>query len=99
MTFGRRQNTKWKLQWGGEIVGSSESITVAQAVLVGKLLGRDSWIDCMPFIGPEACAAWIVILTVPQSEAQEMTETQFLEHMKGIALMKLDELFDCLILE
>lgn len=97
--FGRRASTKWKLQWSGKIVGDSESITVGQAILVGKLLGRDSWIDCLPYIGPESCTAWLVILTMPQSEAEAMTPEEIMEHMKRFAVMTLDELFDCLILE
>lgn len=98
-SFGRRLNTKWKLQWNEKIVGDSESITVGQAILVGKILGRDSWIDCLPYIGPEACAAWLVILTMPQTEAEAMTPEQFMEHMKKFAMMSLDDLFNCLILE
>lgn len=98
-SFGRRLNTKWKLQWGGKIIGDSESITTGQAILVGKILGRDSWIDCLPYIGPEACTAWLVILTMPQTEVESLTTLEFLEHMKKFTVMKLDELFDCLILE
>jgi|SRR6187399_568042 hypothetical protein len=95
--FGRRPETKWKMQWGGKIVGDSESVTVGQAILVGKLVGRDSWIDCMPYTGPEACTAWLVILTAPAED--EMNERAMLEHLKACTTMKLDDLFDTLILE
>jgi hypothetical protein len=95
--WGNRPNTKWKLQFDGKIIGDDSTVTVAQAVFVGKLLGRDSWLDCLPYIGPEACTAWITVLTAPGDG--EMSSDEFLEHMKKIMDMKLDDLFNCLILE
>lgn len=98
-TWGTRPDTKWKLQFEGKIIGTSEEVTAAQAIAVGKLLGRDSWLDCLPYMGPEACTAWVTVLTAPRNEDTQLTPEEFLVHMSKIIDMTLDDLFNCLILE
>lgn len=97
--WGDTSETRWKMMYEGRVVGSSETATVAEAISVGKLLGRDSWLDCLPHHGPEACLAWLTVLTAPkESDETTFTEEQLLAHLQKLMNMRVDELFDCLIL-
>lgn len=98
-SWGNRPNTKWKLQYEGKIIGTSETVTVANAVAVGKLLGRDSWLDCLPYLGPESCVAWLTVLTAPDDASGGMSTEDMLKLLQKILSIPLDELFNCLILE
>lgn len=98
MSWGKRESTKWQMVWDGEVVGTSETVTVGQGITVGKLIGRDSWLDCLPYMGPEACLTWLVVLTAPRGE-QALTTEEFITHMQRFVTMSLDDLFNTLILE